>query len=57
LQENPIPDRHGLNVPKFVKVAPPVGDPGALAEAAKMLVAAENPVIICDRMSRSQAGN
>jgi acetolactate synthase-1/2/3 large subunit len=56
LQENPIPDRQGLNIPKFVKVAPPVGDSGTLAEAAKMLVAAENPVIICDRMSRSQTG-
>jgi acetolactate synthase-1/2/3 large subunit len=56
LQENPIPDRRGLNIPKFAKVVPPVGDSGALAEAAKMLVAAENPVIICDRMSRSQAG-
>jgi len=56
LQENPIPDRQALNIPKFVNVVPPVGDPGALAEAAKMLVAAENPVIICDRMSRSQAG-
>jgi thiamine pyrophosphate-dependent acetolactate synthase large subunit-like protein len=25
LQENSIPDRQGLNIPKFVKVAPPVG--------------------------------
>ena len=56
LQENPIPDRQALNIPKFVKVVPPVGNSGALADAAKMLVAAENPVIICDRMSRSQAG-
>ena len=28
----------------------------ALAELAKMLVAAENPVIICDRMARTPAG-
>jgi acetolactate synthase I/II/III large subunit len=56
LQENPIPNRQALNIPKFAKVAPPVGDSGALAEAAKMLVVAENPVIICDRMSRTQAG-
>ena len=28
---------------------------GALSEAAKMLVAAENPVIICDRMARTPA--
>ncbi len=56
LQENPIPDRQALHIPKFVKVAPPMADTGALAEAAKMLVAAENPVIVCDRMSRTQAG-
>ena len=56
LQENPIPNRQALNIPKFAKVVPPVGDSGALAEAAKMVVTAENPVIICDRMSRSQAG-
>src|SRR5205085_4973438 len=56
LQENPIADRAALRIPKLAKVVPPVGDPGALAEAAKMLVAAENPVIICDRMSRTPAG-
>jgi acetolactate synthase-1/2/3 large subunit len=56
LQENSIPDRQALNIPKSVKVVPPMGDLGALAEAAKMLVAAENPVIVCDRMSRSQTG-
>jgi acetolactate synthase-1/2/3 large subunit len=33
-----------------------VGDSSALAEAAKMLVAAENPTLICDRMSRTPAG-
>jgi len=56
LQENPIADRERLRIPKLVKVVPPVGDPGAIAEAAKMLVAAENPVLICDRMSRTPAG-
>ncbi len=56
LQENPIPDRERLRIPKFAKVMPPVGDPGALAEAAKMLVAAQNPVLICDRMARTPAG-
>ena len=30
---------------------------GRPCRGRKMLVAAENPVIICDRMSRSQAGN
>src|SRR5206468_3939663 len=36
--------------------APLVGDSGAIAEAAKMLVAAQNPAVICDRMSRTPAG-
>jgi acetolactate synthase-1/2/3 large subunit len=35
---------------------PPQGDAGALAEAAKLLVAAENPVIIADRVARTPAG-
>jgi acetolactate synthase-1/2/3 large subunit len=56
LQENPIPDRERLRIPKFVKVMPPVGDPGALAEAAKVLVAAQYPVLICDRLARTPAG-
>ena len=56
LQENPIPDRERLRIPKFAKVMPPVGDPGALAEAAKMLAAAQNPVLICDRLARTPAG-
>ena len=43
----PIPDRGELRIPKLATVIPPQGDAGALAEAAKMLVAAENPVIIC----------
>jgi len=56
LQENPIPDRERLRIPKFAKVMPPVGDPGALAEAAKLLAAAQNPVLICDRLARTPAG-
>ena len=56
LQENPIADRDRLRIPKLAKVVPPVGDSGAIAEAAKMLVAAQNPAVICDRMSRTSAG-
>ena len=56
LQENPIADRDRLRIPKLAKVVPPVGDSGAIAEAAKLLVAAQNPVVICDRMSRTPAG-
>jgi acetolactate synthase-1/2/3 large subunit len=56
LQENPIPEAEGLRIPKLAKVIPPQADSGALTELAKMLVAAENPVIICDRMARTPAG-
>src|SRR5262249_27388124 len=56
LQENPISDAEALRIPKLSKVIPPQGDSAALAELAKMLVAAENPVIICDRVARTPAG-
>ena len=54
LQENPIPDGESLHIPKLGPVIPPQGDAAAIAEAAKMLVAAQNPIIICDRMARRQ---
>src|SRR5258705_9842529 len=56
LQENPIRDAESLRIPKLGKLMAPVGDSGALAEAAKLLAAAENPVIVCDRMARTPAG-
>ena len=48
LQENPIEDPDRLRIPKLTLLTPPQGDDAALSELAKMLVAAENPVIICD---------
>ena len=56
LQENPIRDRASLRIPKYEPVIPPQGDAAALAEAAKMLVEAKNPIIICDRVARTPAG-
>ena len=56
LQENPIPDPESLRIPKLAPVVPPVGDSGAISEAARMLVEAQNPVIICDRVARTPAG-
>jgi acetolactate synthase I/II/III large subunit len=55
LQENPIENRGALRIPKLTRLTPPQGDDAALAELAKMLVAAENPVIICDRVARTPA--
>ena len=40
-----------LNVP-----TPPAADSGAIAEVAKLLVAAENPVILASRAARTPAG-
>jgi acetolactate synthase-1/2/3 large subunit len=56
LQENPIPEGANLQIPKFSPVVPPAGDPAAIAEAAKMLVNAQNPLIVCDRVARTPAG-
>jgi acetolactate synthase-1/2/3 large subunit len=58
LQEEPVPeaDRRALRVPKLTLAAPPAGDPGAIAEAARMLVAAQNPVIVAGRSARTPDG-
>jgi acetolactate synthase-1/2/3 large subunit len=56
LQENPIPDRGRLSLPARNRVIPPVGDPAALEQAARLLVEASNPVLICDRMARTAQG-
>jgi acetolactate synthase I/II/III large subunit len=55
LQEGPIPDRASLQIPALSRVAPPVGDPNALDELARMLVAAEYPVLVCGRVARTDA--
>jgi len=56
LQENPVSGNAGLRIPKLTLAAAPQGDSGAVAEAAKLLVAAENPVIVADRAARTPAG-
>ena len=45
IQAHPMGEEQ-LRVPKLVMTSPPAGDSGAVAEAAKMLVAAERPMII-----------
>lgn len=58
MQEEPIPDadRPRLRVPRLTPAAPPAGDPGAVDELAKMLVAAENPRLITGRPARTPRG-
>jgi acetolactate synthase-1/2/3 large subunit len=55
-QESPIPDGTDLRIPKLTRAAPPQGDSGAVAETARLLVAAENPVILAGRAARTPAG-
>jgi acetolactate synthase-1/2/3 large subunit len=56
LQERPIPDHLQLRVPRKTQPSPPQADLGAVAEVARLLVNADNPVFIADRAARSQAG-
>jgi acetolactate synthase-1/2/3 large subunit len=56
LQENPIKESEKLRIPKLSKVIPPQADSGAITEAAKLLVNAEAPLIVVDRMARTPAG-
>jgi acetolactate synthase-1/2/3 large subunit len=55
LQENQVPEG-ALRIPKLTRSAPPQGDSSAVAEAARLLVTAENPVLIADRAARTPAG-
>src|SRR5712692_1623132 len=56
LQEQPVEHKEALKIPKLTLAIPPQGDSAALREAAKMLVAAESPVILADRAARTQEG-
>jgi acetolactate synthase I/II/III large subunit len=56
LAEGPIHDEKKLRIPKLTLSIPSQGDSGAVSEAAKLLVAAQNPVIVADRACRSQEG-
>jgi thiamine pyrophosphate-dependent acetolactate synthase large subunit-like protein len=54
LQESTITGNPSMK--PFVPVSPPAADANAIADIAKMLVAAQNPVIVVDRATRTQAG-
>ncbi|MDH3198705.1 MAG: thiamine pyrophosphate-binding protein, partial [Candidatus Krumholzibacteria bacterium] len=55
LQEEGIGDQD-LRIPAMAPTQPPAGDPAAIAEAARWLVAAQSPVIVADRMAHDQTG-
>jgi acetolactate synthase-1/2/3 large subunit len=58
LQEDPISEevKARLRIPKLTLTTAPQGDSGAVAEAARLLVNAQNPVIVADRVARTPAG-
>ena len=56
LQESAAEGPSKLPSPKLTLTNPPAGDSGAVAEVAKLLVAAENPVIVAGRVARRTAG-
>src|SRR3989442_3243616 len=56
LQETPVTDLSRLHVPKLTLASPPAGDPVAVAELAKLLVAAENPVLLGGAAVRTPEG-
>src|SRR4029077_16483942 len=55
LQEEPITQKN-LRIPKLVMSAPPQGESAAVQEAARLLVAAENPMIVAGRVARTPKG-
>jgi acetolactate synthase-1/2/3 large subunit len=55
MQENPIQGREP-RIPKLTIPEPPSGDENSVRETARLLVQAQNPVLIADRYARTQAG-
>src|SRR5216117_4116948 len=53
LQEEEVPANPNLHIPSLGKLVPPAAHPAAGAEVAKLLVAAEHPVIVGDRVART----
>jgi acetolactate synthase-1/2/3 large subunit len=56
LQEEPVARSMKVTIPKLTMPSPPQGDTGAVEEVARMLVAAESPVLVADRLARTPAG-
>src|SRR5438105_3438967 len=56
LQETPVADLSRLHIPRLTLASPPAGDPVAVAEVAKLLVAAENPVLLGGAAIRTPEG-
>jgi len=56
LQEESIRDRAALKIPRLALASPPSGDAAAVAEVAKLLVAAESPLVLAGDVVRDEEG-
>jgi acetolactate synthase-1/2/3 large subunit len=56
LQETPVADLSRLHVPKLTVPSPPAGDANAVSELAKLLVGAQNPVLLGGQAIRTPEG-
>ncbi|HEY3519315.1 MAG TPA: thiamine pyrophosphate-binding protein [Gammaproteobacteria bacterium] len=56
LQEESMGDRGALKIPKLALASPPAGDAAAVAEVAKLLVAAESPLVLAGDVARDEEG-
>jgi acetolactate synthase-1/2/3 large subunit len=56
MQEHVPENMESFSIPKLTIPSPPQGDSNAVRETARMLVAAEYPVLVVDRAARTQAG-
>jgi acetolactate synthase I/II/III large subunit len=56
LQERAIPADLRLPIPRLAVPSPPAGESAAVADVARMLVDAEHPVLVADRLARTPAG-
>jgi acetolactate synthase I/II/III large subunit len=56
LQESPVPHDFDGRIPKLGELSIPVADPNLTTKLAKMLVAADSPVIVASRAARTPAG-
>ena len=55
LQEEPVAKNRRLPIPRLTVPVAPQGDSGAVEETARLLVGAEHPVIVADRLARTPA--
>jgi acetolactate synthase-1/2/3 large subunit len=55
-QEEAMRDRGALRIPKLALASPPAGDAAAVAEVAKLLVAAESPLVLAGDVARDEEG-